>query len=230
MIETPSTVAVFFAGVLTILTPCCLPMIPVLVVGANGHRLRPVVVVAGSTLTFTALGVLTGTVGSVTPETVRAPFAVLMLAFGVVLADDDVNDLYSRYASRVAGRATALTGRIDEDGHPLANAFVVGLLLGVIWLPCVGPVLGGVLAYVGTTTDVAGGAALLFTYGTGFSIPLLGVAYAGSAGGSRLLGRVGDGVAGDGFRTATGYAFVLLGVAVLFDVDKLAMAAVTDWL
>ncbi|MFC7174380.1 cytochrome c biogenesis CcdA family protein [Haloplanus litoreus] len=171
MIETPSTVAVFLAGVLTILTPCCLPMIPVLVVGANGHRLRPVLIVAGSTLTFTVLGVVTGSVGSITPETIRAPFAVLMLAFGVVLADDDVNDLYSRHASRLAGRATGLTGRVDERRHPLANAFVVGLLLGVIWLPCVGPVLGGVLAYVGTTASVAGGAALLFTYGVGFSLP-----------------------------------------------------------
>jgi cytochrome c biogenesis protein CcdA len=226
MIETPSTVAVFLAGVLTILTPCCLPMIPVLVVGANGHRLRPVLIVTGSTLTFTVLGVVTGSVGSITPESIRAPFAVLMLAFGVVLADDDVNDLYSRYASRLAGRATSLTGRVDERRHPLANAFVVGLLLGVIWLPCVGPVLGGVLAYVGTTASVTGGGALLFTYGVGFSLPLLGVAYAGRSGGSRFL----DYERGDGFRTATGYAFVLLGLAVLFDVDKLALASLTDLL
>ncbi|WP_233255293.1 cytochrome c biogenesis CcdA family protein [Haloplanus rallus] len=201
-------------------------MIPVLVVGANGHRLRPVLIVAGSTLTFTVLGVVTGSVGSITPETIRAPFAVLMLAFGIVLADDDVNDIYSRYASRLASRATGLTGRVDERRHPLANAFVVGLLLGVIWLPCVGPVLGGVLAYVGTTATVASGAALLFTYGVGFSLPLLGVAYLGRSGGNRLLeyGR------GDGFRTATGYAFVLLGLAVLFDIDKLALASVTDML
>jgi len=224
MIETPSTVAVFLAGVLTILTPCCLPMIPVLVVGANGHRLRPVAIVAGSTLTFTALGTLTGSLGAVTPETIRAPFAVLMLGFGVVLADDDVNDLYTTYASRLAGRATTLTGRVDEDRHPLGNAFVVGLLLGVIWLPCVGPVLGGVLAYVGSTTTVAGGAALLFTYGVGFSIPLLGVAYTGRIGGRRLAPST------EGLRTATGYAFVLLGLAVLFDVDKLALASVTGLL
>lgn len=226
MLETPSTLAVFFAGVLTILTPCCLPMIPVLVVGANGHRLRPVLIVTGSTLTFTALGVVTGSLGSITPETIRAPFAVLMLAFGVVLADDDVNAAYSRYASRLAGRATALTGRVDEDRHPLANAFVVGLLLGVIWLPCVGPVLGGVLAYVGSTEGAVGGAGLLFTYGVGFSLPLLGVAYAGRAGGHRLL----DWQPGASFRTATGYAFVLLGLAVLFDIDKLALASLTDTL
>lgn len=230
MIENPTTAAVFLAGVLTILTPCCLPMIPVLVVGANGHTLRPVAIVAGSTLTFTVLGVVTGMVGSVTPETFRAPFAVLMLGFGVVMADDDANAVYSRYASRLSGRATALTDRIDDERYPLANAFVVGLLLGVIWLPCVGPVLGGVLAYVGTTADVAGSAWLLFTYGVGFSTPLLGVAYAGKAGSSHLASRLADGASSAAFRTATGYALVVFGVAVLFDIDKLALVSITQWL
>ncbi|RLM56635.1 cytochrome c biogenesis protein CcdA [Halobellus sp. Atlit-31R] len=230
MINDPTAAAVFFAGVLTILTPCCLPMIPVLVVGANGHTLRPVVIVIGSTLTFTALGVATGMVGAVTPDSVRAPFAILMLGFGVVMADDDVNELYSRYASRLAGRASRLTGRVDERERPLANAFAVGLLLGVIWLPCVGPVLGGVLAYVGTTSDVVGSARLLATYGAGFSLPLLGVAYLGQAGSRRLLDSVADGESTELFRTATGYALVALGIAVLFGLDKLALASVTNWL
>jgi cytochrome c biogenesis protein CcdA len=230
MIENPTTAAVFLAGVLTILTPCCLPMIPILVVGANGHTLRPVAIVAGSTLTFTVLGVVTGMVGSVTPETVRVPFAILMLLFGVVMADDDANDLYSRYASRLSGRATSVTDRVDEGDHPLANAFVVGLLLGVIWLPCVGPVLGGVLAYVGATADVSRSALLLFTYGVGFSLPLLGVAYAGKAGGRRLVSRLSDGASSAAFRTATGYALVVFGVAVLFDLDKLALVSITNWL
>ena len=230
MITDPTAVTVFLAGFLTILTPCCLPMIPVLVVGANGHALRPVAIVVGSTVTFTALGVLTGMVGSVTPDTVRAPFAVLMLAFGAVMADDDLNELYSRYASRLAGRASRLTGRIDEDTHPLSNAFAVGLLLGVIWLPCVGPVLGGVLAYVGTTADVVGSARLLATYGAGFSVPLLGVAYLGQAGSTRLLDSVTSGASTELFRTATGYALVALGIAVLFGLDKLALASVTTWL
>ncbi|MFB6103365.1 MAG: cytochrome c biogenesis CcdA family protein [Haloplanus sp.] len=98
-----------------------------------------------------------------------------------------------------------------------------------MWLPCVGPILGGVLAYVGSTANVAGGAVLLFTYGAGFSIPLLGVAYAGQTGGRRVVDAVADG-SGDIFRAATGYAFIVLGVAVLFDLDKLALASVTNWL
>ncbi len=203
-------------------------MIPVLVVGGTGHRLRPVAVVTGSTLTFTALGVATGAISSLTPDDVRLPFAVAMLAFGAVMADDDLNELYSRYASRFAGRANAATRALDEERHPLANAFVVGLLLGVIWLPCVGPVLGGVLAYVGTTGDVARSAWLLFSYGVGFSIPLLGVAYATKRGGRRLLDSVTDRSFAGSLQTVTGYSFVALGVAMLFGLDKLALAALVE--
>lgn len=228
MIENPTAVAVFAAGVLTILTPCCLPMVPVLVVGSSGHPLRPVAIVTGSTLTFTALGVVTGMIGWLTPNSLRVPFAVLMLAFGAVMADEDLNDIYSRYASRIAGRASVASGRIDEDRHPLLNAFAIGLLLGIIWLPCVGPILGGVLAYVGSTSTVARSAGLLFVYGAGFSVPLLVVAYAGKQSGRRLFDPVVDGVPGDAVRTLTGYAFVALGIAVLFDIDKLLLASVTD--
>jgi len=205
-------------------------MIPVLVVGGTGHRLRPVAVVAGSTLTFTALGVATGSIGALTPDSVRLPFAVLMLAFGAVMADDDLNAIYSKYASRFAGRANAATRVLDEERYPLANAFVVGLLLGVIWLPCVGPVLGGVLAYVGTTGDVARSAWLLFSYGVGFSVPLLGVAYTAKHGGRRVLDSVTDRSFAGSVQTVTGYSFVLLGVAMLFGLDKLALATLVELL
>ncbi|WP_135823766.1 cytochrome c biogenesis CcdA family protein [Halorussus ruber] len=228
--DVPTTTAVFLAGVLTILTPCCLPMIPVLVVGGTGHRLRPVAVVAGSTLTFTALGVATGSIGALTPDSVRLPFAVLMLAFGAVMADDDLNAIYSKHASRFAGRANAATRVLDEERYPLANAFVVGLLLGVIWLPCVGPVLGGVLAYVGTTGDVARSAWLLFSYGVGFSVPLLAVAYTAKHGGRRVLDSVTDRSFAGSVQTVTGYSFVLLGVAMLFGLDKLALATLVELL
>lgn len=227
MLEDPTIAAVFVAGILTILTPCCLPMIPVLVVGANGHSLRPVAIVMGSMITFTALGVLTGLLGSVTADTFRAPFAIGMLIFGIVMADDDVNELYSRYSSRLAGRATAISGRIDEKRHPVANGIIVGFFLGAIWLPCVGPVLGGVLAYVGATATIGQGASLLFVYSVGFSIPLLVVAYAGKESMRKLL-NASKGASSERFRAITGYAFVLLGVTILFDIDRLALAALVE--
>jgi cytochrome c biogenesis protein CcdA len=223
MVSTPDAVAVFAAGVLTILTPCCLPMVPPLLAGGVGHRLKPLVIVSGSVVTFTALGVLTGTLGGVTPDSFRLPFTVLMIAFGAVMADDDLNRLYSRAASRVAGRATAVTTLLAEDEHPIASAFVLGLLLGVVWLPCVGPILGGVLAYVGTTGNVVASAWLLFVYGIGFSLPLLGVAYGGKRAGRTLVGAATDAGRPELLRHVAGYVLVATGVAMLFRIDKLVI-------
>jgi cytochrome c biogenesis protein CcdA len=227
MLGLPSVVTVFAAGVFTILTPCCLPMLPPILAGGVGHRLRPLFIVAGSVVSFTGLGVATAVVGGLTPGTLRLPSMVLIVAFGAVMADDDVHAVYSKYASRLAGRATAASRTLDEERHPVAGPFALGLLLGGVWLPCVGPILGAVLAYVGTTGDVARSAALLFTYGVGFGLPLLGVAYGGKHTAARLRDRI-DGVGGpETVRRAAGYALILTGVAFLFELDKLALAALS---
>ncbi|WP_440007356.1 cytochrome c biogenesis CcdA family protein [Halomicrococcus sp. SG-WS-1] len=224
MAGTPSTVAVFVAGVLTILTPCCLPMIPPMLAGSVGHRLRPAAIVLGSISSFTALGVATGVVGGLTPATLRGPLMVLLIAFGAVMADDDIHAVYSKYASRVAGKASEATTVVDEDDHPIASAFLLGLLLGVVWLPCVGPILGAVLAYVGTTGSVARSASLLFVYGLGFSLPLLGVAYGSKRGGRAFVDAATRNRRPELLRKVAGYALVATGVALLFELDKAAMS------
>ncbi|WP_458185630.1 cytochrome c biogenesis CcdA family protein [Haladaptatus sp. NG-WS-4] len=227
MVDTPGTVAVFLAGVFTILTPCCLPMIPPMLAGSVGHRLRPLSLVLGSISSFTALGVVTGVASGITPDTFRGPLMLLMIGFGAIMADDDIHALYSKYASKVAGRATELTGVVSETRHPLASGFLLGLLLGVVWLPCVGPILGGVLAYVGTTGNVARSTSLLFVYGVGFSLPLLGVAYGSKHGGRSVVGAAMKNRRPERLRKVAGYVLVLTGVAMLFELDKLLMTLLT---
>ncbi|ODR83203.1 cytochrome C biogenesis protein CcdA [Haladaptatus sp. W1] len=224
MAGTPSVVAVFFAGVVTILTPCCLPMLPPMLAGSVGHRFRPLSIVFGSISSFTALGVATGFFGGLSPDALRGPLMAVMIAFGAVMADDDIHEVYSTYASKVAGRATEAVALVDERDRPLASAFLLGLLLGVVWLPCVGPILGGVLAYVGTTGDVSRSASLLFVYGLGFSVPLLGVAYGSKRGGRALADTVMRGWRPVQFRKVAGYVLVVTGVAMLFDIDKLVLS------
>ncbi|WP_458210492.1 cytochrome c biogenesis CcdA family protein [Haladaptatus sp. NG-SE-30] len=227
MTGTPDVAAVFLAGVLTILTPCCLPMLPPMLAGSIGHRLRPLSIVVGSISSFTALGVATGIVGGFTPDTLRGPLMAVMIGFGAVMADDDIHDVYSKYASKVAGQATAVTTLIDEDSHPIASAYLLGLLLGVVWLPCVGPILGGVLAYVGMSGGVTWSALLMFVYGLGFSIPLLGVAYGSKRGGSTLVELVTQDRRPIHLRKVAGYVLVITGIAMLFELDKLAMSLLT---
>lgn len=224
MVDLPSTTAVFIAGVLTILTPCCLPMLPPLLAGGVGHRLRPVGIVAGSVVSFTAVGVATGALGALSPETFRLPFTVLMIGFGAVMVDDDLNARYERSASRVAGRASALSSTLERGSHPVASAVGLGALLGVIWLPCVGPILGAVLAYVGTSGDLVRSGALLFVYGTGFGLPLLVVGYGGKRSGQWLRDRMLTEDRPAVLRRIAGGVLVLTGVSMLFEIDKLVMA------
>lgn len=223
--ELPSLTAAFLAGMLTILTPCCLPLLPPLLSGSVGHRLRPPAIVAGSVVSFTALGVAVGSLGALSPDSLRLPAFLIIVAFGAVMADDDLHRLYSRYASRLAGAATARSSALEESRHPVASAFVLGLTLGVIWLPCVGPVLGAVLAYAATTGTAAGSGLLLFVYALGFAVPMLGVAYGGERAGARMRERV-DGVGGPAaIRRLAGYALLLTGVALLFELDRVLLSA-----
>ncbi len=219
----PGLTAVFVAGLLTVLTPCCIPMIPPLLSGSVGHRLRPVSIVSGSVITFTALGVASGTLGSLSPESLRLPSMVLIIGFGAVMADDDFYAVYSKYSSRVSSSASRAVDSFDSDEHPLASAFFLGLLLGAIWLPCVGPVLGAVLAYVGTTGDVVTSGSLLFVYGVGFSVPLLGIAYGGKTGGKALMEKLSL-ERTEKIRQAAGYLLIATGVGILFEVDRLLMS------
>lgn len=227
MLETPGIAAVLIAGVLTALTPCCLPMLPPLLAGSTGHRFRPLAIVSGSIISFTALGIVTAAVGSITPETFRVPFVVMIIAFGAVMADDDLHSAYTTYASRLTAPITQFTTAFERTHHPLVGGFVLGLFLGFIWLPCVGPILGSVLAYVGTSGDVTGSATLLFSYGVGFSGPLLAVAYGGRRAGDTLTGYVTSLDRPSVIRRVSGYALVATGIALLFEIDKALLAALT---
>ncbi|EFW92305.1 cytochrome c-type biogenesis protein CcdA [Haladaptatus paucihalophilus DX253] len=151
---------------------------------------------------------------------------IIMIAFGATMADDEIHELYSKYTSKIAGRATETTTIIDEESHPIASALVLGLLLGVVWLPCVGPILGGVLAYVGTTGDVTRSSSLLFVYGLGFSLPLLAVSYGGKQGGRALVNILLQGQRPENLRKASGYVLIITGIAMLFDIDKLIMSLI----
>lgn len=222
--STPTLTAALLAGILTVLTPCCLPVLPPLLSGSVGHTLRPVSIVAGSVVSFTAIGVATGYLGLLAPDTLRAPAFVTIIAFGAVMADDDLHRIYSRYASRASGFVAGLPA-FETEQHPLAGAFVIGLGLGVLWLPCVGPVLGAVLAYASTTQSVTQSGLLLASYGVGFGLPLLGVAYGGKAAGGRVTDQWFDSGTTVYVRRTAGYLLVLSGVGLLFGLDKVLLSS-----
>lgn len=165
----------FGAGLASVASPCVLPVVPLLVTGTTeDHRARPALVVAGLALSFVLMGVLTSLFGAVVGPSVpllEKVVGVMVVVFGLLLLLD-VN-LFKRL-SWLQGLGGA-TG-----GH--WSGLVLGLSLGLVWIPCVGPMLSSVLAMVATRGTLTSGVLLLLVYSAGFAVPMLAVGY-----GSRAL-------------------------------------------
>jgi cytochrome c-type biogenesis protein len=171
MIENLNVALVFGAGLASVLSPCVLPVIPIVVTGKNDdHKTRPLLIVAGLSITFMAMGVLSSMFGAVIGSKmyyVEKTAAILIALVGILLLFN-VNffkhlSFFSQFARKSKGRFGGL---------------FLGLTLGVIWIPCVGPMLSSVLAMVASRGEITNGIFLLFVYSLGFSVPMLIAGYA----------------------------------------------------
>jgi cytochrome c-type biogenesis protein len=170
-----SSVALTFgAGLASVASPCVLPVIPLVLAGtAEDHRSRPALIVAGIAASFIAMGILTSLFGSVVGPVLPAlekVFGVMVVAFGILLLAD-VN-LFKRIT---------WVHRIQAGGRGRWSGLLLGLSLGIVWIPCVGPMLSSVLALVASKGSMATGVVLLFVYSLGFAVPMLAVGYGSQA-------------------------------------------------
>ncbi len=165
----------FGAGLASVASPCVLPVVPLLVAGrADDHRWRPALVVAGIAASFVSMGVLTSLFGAaIGPALPRLEKVVgaIVVAFGLLLLVD-VNP-FKRLTvfQRVGGGA----------GGGRWSGLFLGASLGVVWIPCVGPMLSSVLATVAAQGSLAAGVVLLLAYALGFALPMLAVGYGSQA-------------------------------------------------
>jgi thiol:disulfide interchange protein DsbD len=171
---------IFLGGLLTALTPCVYPLIPV-TVGVFGARKadsrgRAFVLtsayVVGMGLVFSALGVFAALSGKAFGSSLGNRWVVVGLAlFLVILAT-------SMFGAFELALPTGLATKLNNvGGGGVIGALLMGSVAGFLAAPCTGPVLTGVLAWVSRTQDPAVGGALLFTYALGIGVPffLIGV-------------------------------------------------------
>ena len=224
MMTNPTLILAFLSGVLTVATPCIIPILPPMLAGSVGHRLRPLFIVLGSSVTFTLMGGLFSLVGvasGVSGETLRIFFILAIIAFGAVMVDDEINEIYIRYSSKLAnsaGHALHRRGNISVDEHPLVGAFILGMALGIVWIPCVGPILGSVLAYATLQGNLGSGSLLLFFYALGLGIPMLAIAYGGKYVSGKVEWTQRNSMR---IRRIAGWVLILTGVGMIFGVDKI---------
>lgn len=208
------------AGSLTTLSPCVLPLLPLVVGSAlQGNRLAPVAMGAGMTVSFALIGMVLGALGpalGVDGDTVRVAGAAMLIAFALVMLVPALGDRFSQWMLPIASQAQSASARLD--GRTLTSALLLGGVLGLVWSPCSGPLLGSALSLVASEGGVARGGVVLGVFGLGAAMPLVAVAYASRKG----FVRVRDWVLARIERVRRGFALLLglVGVAILSGGDK----------
>ncbi|ARP80214.1 cytochrome C biogenesis protein [Bordetella genomosp. 8] len=211
------------AGVLTIASPCVLPLLPV-VLGSSverAGRLRPLFIVAGFVLAFAALGILLGLLSHSSghvQEAVRSTSIVLLALFGLARLWPRP---YDWLMARLGGPVQRVAALGASAGNGNAGGFLLGMSLGAVWTPCAGPVLASILVLAARAQDVGQSSLLLLLYAVGAGIPMRAIAY----GGKLVVGRVRR-VArhAAGLQRAFGVLLILTAAAIYFQYDVLAYA------
>lgn len=218
------------AGGLTTLSPCVFPLLPLVLGGAlQGSRLAPIAMGVGMTASFAAIGMVLGSLGpalGIDADTVRTAGAAMLIAFALIMLVPALGERFTQWMLPIASTANAASAKLN--GGSLVGALMLGGVLGLVWTPCSGPLLGSALTLVASEGGVGRGGIVLGVFGLGAAIPLVAVAYASRSG----FARVRDWVLARIERVRHGFAMLLgaMGIAILTGADKWMEARVVQWL
>lgn len=210
----------FLAGLLSVLSPCVLPLLP-LVLGAAAaeHRLAPALLAFGVALSFVVIGLFVATIGfsiGLDGDAFRQAAAVLMIAFGAVLLTPALQTRIAAAGGPLSDRLNSAFG--DRQSNGLFGQFGLGLLLGAVWSPCVGPTLGAASVLAARGEDLGAVAATMGVFGVGAALPLLVLGMLSRQTMARWRDRLLS--AGKRAKQALGALLLGLGVMIVTGADK----------
>ncbi len=169
----------FVAGVLTILAPCTLPVVPlVLGVGSSGNGRRPLGIVVGFGASFLLVAILLASVldaAGLTTSQLRLGSALALAVLGATIAVPVLGRRTERWLAPLGGRVPAIAAR--RDG--MLAGLAMGAAIGLVWAPCVGPIMAAALAVAATSGPTPRVLAIAAAYVAGAAVPLLVVAAVG---------------------------------------------------
>src|SRR6202051_461329 len=215
-------VLAYLAGVLTIISPCILPVLPFVFARADRPFLRNgLPMLAGMTLTFAVVATFAAVAGGWVVEANqygRIAALVLMAAFGLTLLFPELADRVMRPLVNMGARLSAAAERDAGDGNAsIVPSLLLGVATGFLWAPCAGPVLGLVLTGAAISGPNAHTTVLLFTYAAGAATSLAIAILAGA----RVLGALKRSLgAGEWVRRAFGAAILLAVAAIALGWDS----------
>lgn len=218
----------FAAGLLSILSPCVLPLVPIVLGAAvTAHPLGAVALAAGLAVSFTALGLLLALVGfglGIDAGMFRVAAAAIMIVLGVILVVPSWQARLAVAGGPVSSWADRRFGGFASSG--LAGQFAIGLLLGAVWSPCVGPTLGAASLLASQGRDLPQVTLTMAVFGIGAALPLILLGLLSRATLMRVRSRLMS--AGKLGKGLLGAAFILIGVAIVSGADKRVEAVLVD--
>lgn len=215
------------AGILASLSPCVLPILPIVLAAAGAeHRFGPLALAGGLAISFTAAGLVLGLAGfalGLDAEILRAGAAILMFAVGLLLLASGLAARFSAAAEHALQPVMDFATRMTARG--LGGQFALGAVLGLAWAPCTGPALGAAVALSAQADTAPQAAMIMLAFSLGASLPLIALGYAARGSVPTVKRRLAG--ASGAVAPALGGALVLFGGLVLTGFDKQIEAVAT---
>jgi cytochrome c biogenesis protein CcdA len=212
----------FLAGLLSTLSPCVLPLLPIVLgTAVSQHRFGPAALAAGLALSFVAIGLFVATIGfsiGLDGGVFRIAAAILLMSIGMVLLLPALQARVAAAAGPVSNWTEQRFGGSAFAGSGLSGQFGVGLLLGAVWSPCVGPTLGAASVLAAQGADLGAVAVTMAVFGIGAALPLLVLGMLSREALMRWRSRMM--AAGQGAKMAMGLVLVLTGLMIVTGADK----------
>ena len=211
----------YIAGLLTLINPCVLPLLPITIAAAlQNNRAGPLALVTGLIFAFTVIGVGVTAFGhllGIDSQLINRIAAIMMIIFGMILLIPKAQTWLITLTSPLANNANSKIDRVNNSG--LAGQFAIGILLGAVWSPCVGPTLGGAISLAASGEDLMTATLTMLVFGFGVSTIILSLAY----GSRELVGTRRNRLMQwmPWAKPTMGATLLVVGVAIFFHIDRM---------
>jgi cytochrome c biogenesis protein CcdA len=208
------------AGLLSTLSPCVLPIIPILLGSAtNAHPRAPLALAGGLAISYAVIGTTLAWAGSaldIDASLFRNVGAVILGLLGLVLISGSLQLRFASATSGIGDAGNKLISRLRIDG--LWGQFAIGLVLGVVWSPCVGPTLGAAVVLASQGSHLPQVALLMGIFGLGAAFPVVALAYVSRGAMMKIRGKLMR--AGKTGKMLLGAIMIALAAMILSGADK----------
>lgn len=209
----------FLAGIITVLSPCILPILPIVLTssigGVNTGKSRPIGVVSGFILSFTFFTLFLSTIvrlSGIPAETLRFASVIVVAGFGISLLIPQFQVFVERLFSKLASFMPKNQGRTGFSG-----GLLIGFSVGLLWTPCVGPILASVISLAITGTVTLDAFFITLAYSLGTAIPMFLIIHGGQSALRRvpwLLANLGH------IQKVFGILMILTAIGIFFNIDR----------